>query len=64
MLIYKLYINVILETIKVDIKKAQTRNKNSRKIIPITGIIFLFINVKRFKKSFSAVSFYIKLYTK
>ena len=29
-----------------------------------TGIIFLFMNVKRFKRSFSVVLFYIQLYTK
>ena len=44
---YKLYINVLLETVKVDIKRTQTRNRNSRNNIPIIGIIFLFMNVKR-----------------
>ena len=50
---YKLCISIFLEPVKVDIKRTQTKKLN----IPI-------INIKRFKRSFSLVLFYMQLYTK
>ena len=76
---YKLCINILLEPVKVDIKRTQTKSKTVRKYsnntnqpgsqvetgaIFLFGIIFLFMNVKRFKRSFSVVSSYIRLYIK
>ena len=53
---YKLCINILLEPVKIDTERTQSKDK--------TGIIFLFISVKKFKWSFSVVLFYVKLCTK
>ena len=53
---YKLCINILLEPVKIDTERTQSKEK--------TGIIFLFISVKKFKRSFSVVLFYVKLCTK
>ena len=67
---YKLCINILLEPITIDIKRTQTTNISTQNCAAVqmsqeeTGIMFLLMNVKRFKKSFSVVLFYIQLYTK
>ena len=57
---HELCIIILLEPVKVDIKRTQTKNKTIRKY----WIIILFMNVKRSKEIFSVVSCYIQLYKK
>ena len=57
---HELCIIILLEPVKVDIKRTQTKNKTIRKY----WVIILFNNVKRSKEIFSVVSCYIQLYKK
>ena len=58
---YKLCINTLVEPVKVDIKRAQICVVSQMSEAE-TGIIFLIMNVKRFKGSFFVASFYMQLY--
>ena len=57
---YELCINILSETLKVDIKTTRS-SVAAQKSQEETGLIFLLKNVERYKRSFSIVLFYIQL---